>query len=139
MQKFGIESLYLSLTLLLSITGCAPSHGVGNADAALAEAAVANPKLDYHETTGLYDGQKSGKMAPKMNGKAFYVFGEKMPVAFPHERHQDAGIACSECHTDNVSKLMAINKDTGHDYCVSCHRQRNMDITCGSCHTGNNP
>jgi hypothetical protein len=139
MKKQGIGSFYLALTLLLSIAGCAPADGVGTTDAALAEAAVASRKLDYNENTGLYDGLKSGRMVPKMNGKVFYVFGGKMPVTFPHERHQAAEIACSECHTGKVSKMMATNQDAGHEYCVSCHRQRNIDITCGSCHTGNNP
>lgn len=123
MNKYTRLAMYSSLILFfLFLYGCAQPKTIGNVSP--------DANTEYPEET---TGRKNA--APKMSGEKIYVFGKRTPVIFPHKQHQDAQIACSECHTGNVAKMMAIDKDTGHYYCISCHRASNLGAKCAICHS----
>jgi hypothetical protein len=53
-------------------------------------------------------------------------------VAFPHQLHLRAGVACSECHGDVENDQL--NPPLSMQQCVTCHEQRESQRNCSACH-----
>jgi len=66
------------------------------------------------------------------------LYKNPVHVYFSHNRHVSIGkVACEECH-GNMGKTAAppsrplVKVDM--DYCISCHKSNNVDISCIICH-----
>ncbi len=56
-------------------------------------------------------------------------------VYFEHWPHIKAQIACQTCHGPvETMERLSINSNLTMNYCVSCHRQRQVSIDCAICH-----
>jgi cytochrome c7-like protein len=63
------------------------------------------------------------------------VFREPDHVYFSHERHLARGVACAECHGDVAHMAQDVRvKDMHMGFCVECHRLRQANIDCITCH-----
>ncbi|HET7786155.1 MAG TPA: cytochrome c3 family protein [Myxococcales bacterium] len=63
------------------------------------------------------------------------VFREPDHVYFSHERHLARGVACAECHGDVAHMTQDVRvKDMHMGFCVECHRLRQANIDCITCH-----
>lgn len=88
------------------------------------------------------------------------VAAKPKPAVFPHKKHQDAGLACGECHHgaadgkqvpyvdgDAVAKCESCHnkaaglgpktssfKDVAHTNCKGCHKEKGVDNKCATCH-----
>ena len=60
-------------------------------------------------------------------------------VLFPHMRHVNAGVDCTECHgqvqeIEFIEKMAPEAKSLGMGWCVSCHVEREVRRDCTVCH-----
>jgi hypothetical protein len=63
------------------------------------------------------------------------VFREPDHVYFSHERHLARGLQCAECHGDVAHMAQDVRvKDMHMGFCMECHRQRQANIDCLTCH-----
>jgi len=63
------------------------------------------------------------------------VFREPDHVYFSHARHPARGLQCAECHGDVAHMAQDVRvKDMHMGFCMECHRQRQANIDCLTCH-----
>jgi hypothetical protein len=56
-------------------------------------------------------------------------------LIFPHKTHVEAGVACTDCHSDVPSKTVATRDDyPTMDRCIACHEAKGAPTTCTTCH-----
>lgn len=56
-------------------------------------------------------------------------------ILFPHKRHVDAGVACTDCHSKVPQKTVATRDDyPTMDRCVACHEEKGVSTACKTCH-----
>jgi len=78
---------------------------------------------------------------------AYHVRGEDIPwqrvygwtdeahVRFDHAPHIRASVECTTCHGDLATMGVAQRVvDHTMQFCVSCHKQKNVSTDCGTCH-----
>ncbi|MCA9738759.1 MAG: cytochrome c3 family protein [Gemmatimonadota bacterium] len=55
---------------------------------------------------------------------------------FPHLRHVNAGVDCTECHgqVQEIGVIEEVNQPLYMGWCVSCHRERDVTTDCTVCH-----
>lgn len=63
------------------------------------------------------------------------VFREPDHVYFSHERHLARGLSCAECHGDVAHMKADVRvKDMHMGFCMDCHRLRQANVDCLTCH-----
>jgi hypothetical protein len=63
------------------------------------------------------------------------VFRQPDHVYFSHERHLARGVKCAECHGDVAHMAQDVRvKDMHMGFCMECHRVRQANIDCLTCH-----
>jgi cytochrome c7-like protein len=56
-------------------------------------------------------------------------------VRFSHRQHAEAGAKCDVCHGPVATRVtLQREKQLSMGECMTCHRQTNASIDCGSCH-----
>lgn len=56
-------------------------------------------------------------------------------VRFSHRQHTQAGAKCNVCHGPVESRVaLRREKQLSMGECMTCHRETNASIDCGSCH-----
>ncbi|MCA9553165.1 MAG: cytochrome c3 family protein [Myxococcales bacterium] len=56
-------------------------------------------------------------------------------LIFPHKRHVEAEVKCTECHKNVPDKTVATRDDyPTMDRCIACHEERDAPVTCQTCH-----
>ena len=63
------------------------------------------------------------------------VFRQPDHVYFSHERHLARGLKCAECHGDVAHMKQDVSvHDMNMGFCMECHRVRQANIDCLTCH-----
>jgi hypothetical protein len=60
-------------------------------------------------------------------------------VQFPHMRHVNAGVDCTECHgqvqeIEVIEEVAPVAKNLGMGWCISCHVENEVRRDCTVCH-----
>jgi hypothetical protein len=73
----------------------------------------------------------------KQNRDADWVRVYQIPtfVRFSHRQHAQAGTQCDVCHGPVATRTsLRREKQLSMGECMTCHRENNASIECGSCH-----